>query len=368
MAIRWLLAALITLGAAEIAAELAFHRFVESRLAVHWRVDPDAVAAHLTTADLDRYRTQYYDSELGWVFGQNTTAIPYTHFDRDGARADPLSFPAGAFAAYGDSFTFGEDVADDATWPHELALLRHQAVTNYGVAGYGPDQAVLRLRRNLQRGDRPQIVVLGVLSENIARVVNRWRAMYAVGGEPLNFKPRLRVSGGSTAWLPNPLANLDSVTAVAAAVHESATGDYWASYNARRPVPHFPYLLTAAATASYLAFDAVRWQDLWNMPEPVATMDAVIGEFVGLSRTYGFTPVLVMIPMPEDLRARDARVPTSYASALARIGTRYGSALAVADVAAAAFDSARFNLKPYAGHASPEGNRVIAAAIAAALP
>jgi hypothetical protein len=59
--------------------------------------------------------------------------------------------PAGRIrvACSGDSFAFGDGVADEDTWCHHLSLLdpRIEAV-NLGQSGYGVDQAFLRFRRD----------------------------------------------------------------------------------------------------------------------------------------------------------------------------------------------------------------------------
>ena len=46
--------------------------------------------------------------------------------------------------AAGDSFTFGDEVNDDESWPAALEQLTGRRVINAGVPGFGLDQAVLR--------------------------------------------------------------------------------------------------------------------------------------------------------------------------------------------------------------------------------
>lgn len=67
--------------------------------------------------------------------------------DRDGMRASGnLPPPQGerVIATVGDSFTFGDEVDDDAAWPAQLEVLLQQPVKNGGVFGYSLTQAVLR--------------------------------------------------------------------------------------------------------------------------------------------------------------------------------------------------------------------------------
>jgi hypothetical protein len=74
---------------------------------------------------------------------------------------------------YGDSFVFGDEVDDEHAWANLLAHKLGVRIANYGVGGYGTDQAFLRFRANT--GDTSSVVVLGHLSENILRVLTRDR-------------------------------------------------------------------------------------------------------------------------------------------------------------------------------------------------
>ena len=44
----------------------------------------------------------------------------------------------------GDSFTQGNEVSDQDTYPAELERILGVPTANLGVSGYGPDQALLR--------------------------------------------------------------------------------------------------------------------------------------------------------------------------------------------------------------------------------
>jgi len=348
---------------AEAGAFLGFNLFATERLAIHWRVETNAALSELTPVAIQRFQEQFYDPVLGWVFHEKTTVLPYAQFDANGARVDVLAGAPGVVAAYGDSFTFGEDVENDETWPHFLAEALGVQVANFGVAGYGPDQALLRLRGHLEEGRVPEVVILGVMSENIARVVNVWRKVYT-GGEALNFKPVLVVDQGVPRWVPNPLGQPVTVESVRQAIKNSSPNDFWADQNQRRPaVPHFPYLVTAFDTLTYLSFRVVRWQDLWQQDQPLEVLRAIVAEFVLLSQTYSFDPVILMIPMAEDLRFHEANQPATYAHVLEEFRREYEGQLVVVDTLDEDFEASRYQLRPYQGHTSAYGNQVISAAI-----
>lgn len=82
--------------------------------------------------------------------------------DADGMRKNGQAPPpAGArvIAAVGDSFTFGDEVDDDASWPAALERELCQPVKNGGVFGYSLAQAVLRAEAMLERFPVDAVVV-----------------------------------------------------------------------------------------------------------------------------------------------------------------------------------------------------------------
>lgn len=110
-------------------------------------------------------------------------------------------------SAFGDSFTYGSDVALGDTWAKQLAVIDPSIeVLNYGMGAYGLDQAYLRY---LQIGTEyhPHIVFIGYMSENIARNVNIFRAFYTRLYRNVIFtKPRFKVRNGELVLLKNPLS------------------------------------------------------------------------------------------------------------------------------------------------------------------
>jgi len=87
----------------------------------------------------------------------------------------------------GDSFTFGEDVSDDETFPCHLGTLMPAAeVINLGVGGYGHDQMALYLEREGVKY-RPDVVVLGFMAEDVERNLLGFRDYW---------KPRFSLQGG----------------------------------------------------------------------------------------------------------------------------------------------------------------------------
>lgn len=119
-----------------------------------------------------------HDSLLGHVpnpghsgsgFGNSFHTI-----DADGLRFGgevPVSSDR-AILAVGNSFTYGDEVRDDETWPAQLQRLTGRRVLNGGVTGYGLDQTVLRTEQLAARYN-PSIIVLAFIADDVRRTEMR---------------------------------------------------------------------------------------------------------------------------------------------------------------------------------------------------
>ena len=108
---------------------------------------------------------------LGWPSvepdaddGRDATGSRFTP-----AFPDPTRSPA-CVSLYGDSFTWSNDVEAGDAWGNVLSTLLDCRVSNFGVGGYGTDQAYLRFRENTE--DPSPVVVIAHQPENILRNVS----------------------------------------------------------------------------------------------------------------------------------------------------------------------------------------------------
>ena len=132
------------------------------------------------------------DPLLGWP---PLDAYGTEYYDLAGARPSP-TFPPNASACvslYGDSYTYSTAVDGPAdAWGNLLSERLRCRVANYGVAAYGTDQAFLRYREN--PNDDSDIVIMGVTTVDILRIVNQDRRLIWGPDSGLAFKPRFVVS------------------------------------------------------------------------------------------------------------------------------------------------------------------------------
>jgi hypothetical protein len=132
-----------------------------------------------------------YDAELGWVPKQQQVTVwgKTVSILNDGIRSngggedsdrtdDPI-------LAVGDSYTFGDQVADSETWPAQLDQLSGKRVVNGGVDGYGVDQIFLRAERLLNRY-RFSTVIFSFIPDDIRR--SQMSLMFATAKPYFDFK------------------------------------------------------------------------------------------------------------------------------------------------------------------------------------
>jgi hypothetical protein len=115
-----------------------------------------------------------YDSLLGWVPRPGVhqrAADEHWTVNEAGLRSNGsslASFDGRPIVVVGDSFTFGDEVRDDETWPARLEALLDVPVLNGGVFAYGVDQAYLRATRLIETHD-PAVVLLAFVSDDVSR-------------------------------------------------------------------------------------------------------------------------------------------------------------------------------------------------------
>lgn len=120
-----------------------------------------------------------YDPELGWipregttisknVWGRKVTILKNGIRSNGNEKLSNTFTDAAPVLVVGDSFTFGDQVSDNETWPAILERLLKKRVINAGVFGYGLDQSILRAGK-LTDIYRPDTLILGLIPDDINR-------------------------------------------------------------------------------------------------------------------------------------------------------------------------------------------------------
>jgi hypothetical protein len=124
-----------------------------------------------------------YDSRLGYVpqegfsgpvkvWGGTWLSIDEDGFRRNGRRPPPSGR---CVLTVGDSYTFGDEVSDEETWPAHLERRLGRRVLNAGVFGYGFDQIALRAQDILKVRPCVDTLVVGLIADDVGRCEYSYR-------------------------------------------------------------------------------------------------------------------------------------------------------------------------------------------------
>jgi len=358
----------VTLNVLEARRRIAYTPVVDTALSPkHRRALEDLLAG----------KTSYviHSPALGWTIKPSGSA-PLYRANGQGIRASreyDLRPPAQRvrIAAFGDSFTHGDDVANADTWEEALGRLSGRLeVLNFGVGGFGLDQAYLRYRQDGARFE-PRIVLIGFMSEDILRGVSVFRPYYIGGtGLPLS-KPRYALEGGRLTLIANPLRDLshyrELLDAPAQVLPRLGAHDYY--YQTRyRPGPLD--LLASVRLFKLTRFDIldpfhgiitrngyyIRESEAFGVT--TATFDAFVSDVV----RQGSVPIIVLLPHPGDIARQRKTGTRRYAPLVEHLRAKGYRYVDVLDwLAAHARNTAVRDLAPT--HYSPLGNILVAEAV-----
>lgn len=141
-----------------------------------------------TEEEFEQY-LQQRDPLLGWP----TKNFLANRTDHDGARLSPaneaLAEQPVCVSIYGNSFAYSLEVDDAKAWPNVLAKELNCQVKNYGVSGYGVDQALIRFENN--HDDDAVLTILAFYIDDITRNMMQW--FYLTWGDIFTFKPAFSI-------------------------------------------------------------------------------------------------------------------------------------------------------------------------------
>jgi hypothetical protein len=305
---------------------------------------------------------------LGWEYG---TAHGLRGAREYGAKTRGLT----RIAAFGDSYVYCNEVTDAESWPAQIEAGWKGEVLNYGVGGYGADQAYLRFRDTAAQFD-PDVVILGFTPMMATRAVSRYRRFQDPTDGPW-FKPRFVLDGDALRLIPAPIATREDANRLVAnpsSVAEFGRDDFW--YNSA-VFEHGLY--TRSATYRILA---CLWPAIWrryfhhdriyrggtlnSQSEAFKVLALIFRDFAAGVKALGAEPRALMLPPRSDVNAHARGARVAYDTFRARIADL---GMAVIDPVDALTSSPHPVEQLFAegGHYSVTGNAVIAKVVADAL-
>jgi hypothetical protein len=317
-------------------------------------------------------QTQYviHSPELGWTIkpnghGRHESANSQgIRADRDYSRLPPPGKIR--LAAFGDSFTHSSNVANAQTWEEVLGGQDPRLeVLNFGVGGYGLDQALLRYLKD-GRPFRADIVFIGYMSDDLGRHINTFRPFaQRLTSLPL-AKPRFILDGDKLVLVPNPLPDVEQYRQLLenpqAMLQRLGEHDsyYQHAYRAG-PLDFLPSVRFGKELVQSFRYpdDALQQGGEYNVnSEAYRVTEKIFDEFVKAALAAGSLPVIIIFPKRSDLRDYRRDGGREYAPLLRhfdRKGYMYIDALH-------AFDGEHEELELeeiFSGHYTPLGNKLV---------
>jgi hypothetical protein len=228
----------------------------------------------------------------------------------DGSRFSPngAGFSESCISLYGDSFTFGDEVTHAEAWGNVLTELIGCRVNNFGVSGYGSDQALLRFL-SLESDEAP-VTILVHAAENIVRNVNQNRPF--IYGSGVLIKPRFSLeSNGSIQFIPRVVLAENDYDIFVAAPDLYFSAEYFLPDrgNLSKHRIDFPYSMSVISYFNYkrlymgilaLWSAALPWYAEFYMPGHTSgaleLTAAILTAFDREARTRGKRPLVYILP------------------------------------------------------------------------
>jgi hypothetical protein len=313
-----------------------------------------------------------FDPLLGWTSRPDaTSADGRVHINAAGARGrreSPARKPAGVLrvVAFGDSYTFGAEVADEETWCHLLERSRAGLeVINFGVVGYGTDQACLRYMHHAKEFEI-DVVLCGFMPKDALRNVNVYRPAYSHGARA-RTKPRFLIrEDGALELLASPARSrehLEELMRTGALLEILLEHDYWVR---RAPAAYLDSPLFASSFARMLYARYENRRDVDGLlqdadSEPFGVTLAIVEKMARVAAARSQRFFFVVLPHATAVEA-DPRPWQPLAEAVRKKG------IPVIDCTDALMEMARDGALMMPGeHYTPAGNAAVARVLAARI-
>lgn len=322
---------------------------------------------------------KWYHAERGW-----NRDFP-TKF---GERPRKIEYNKSLIAAFGDSFTYCAQVKDEETWEEYLSALLQSNVYNFGTSAYGTDQAYLKYL-SVSPKVRTPVVLLGIYTENINRLLNVYRPFYFKQTGMKATKPRYILKQDKLVLLPNPVKSRDEIKNLQNIdfLRQIGRNDFWFKLdnldksdfwsNTDYPELKFPYVK--------ILFNKRIWKeminkrgdnraddlmprphtDLWNNAEAQILMFKIIESFAADAKKYNSVPMIVILPSIREVKEKIVNGKSSEGEQkiLEYCRAHHIIVFDCIELFAKQAGSVTEMESYFKGHVSPKGNKIIAAAL-----
>ena len=272
--------------------------------------------SNLSRCAFPEYTPEYYDRymyttrfapEMGWDH-------PSTEGTTRGGDRDVPGTKYFA-SAYGDSFTFGNEVSFEESWPYLFEELAGERIVNLGVPAGAQDMEYWKCRAMYDTYPT-RVVLFAVGPIDVSRLGSMARKFLNPEDDLPLIKGRYaRNEDGEFVLIPNPIQKPEDLQRISEPEFLSsrvAAHDYWANYYDRRygfDVVYgrsFPYLFEVYQLArGQLLYGDAREDYRYHFSSPESELYGILIHclqlFVELATEKGFIPVFIVDVMREDV-------------------------------------------------------------------
>jgi hypothetical protein len=298
------------------------------------------------------------DPTLGW--GPPAHAV-----DAFGARKDSSAYSNShsCLDVYGDSFTWGGEVRAEDAWAARLSDLLKCRVRNFGVDGYGSDQAYMRF---LNAREHSPVVFLDHWSDNVLRNVNQFRN-FLIPEPQYAFKPRFVLHDAELSLLPVPSVPAGELQAFFDRPQLVLHHEFFLPNSSWGPsIASFPYSWSLLRSyGNWMIRAKLRGQpiyaDFYSPEHPshaLVLTSAILTDFYFKASAQGIRAVVVLFPACRDFAEKKRLGKFPYEPLSRELAAAHVRFLDMGELIAAKYhDDFRRLYTTCAGHFNAQGNQ-----------
>lgn len=274
-----------------------------------------------------------YDNELGWCNQKNNIKIEISQgkkiqysYNHLGSRSiGEFDKNKSKISTFGDSYCLAREVDNLETWQYFLSKRLNSNVSNFGVGNYGLDQALLRLKREF-KNIKVNTVIMAVTPYTITRITSVWKH-FSEFNNVLATKPRYINLNNELKLVPNFIQKKENLLNIINYKKELYKNDEHIKFF-KKHIYTFPFIFSFLSRprpliktflskiinifnrlkfkkiAKFLALEFFKDEILYRKKlykKHKNLLQLIIKDFIDFSEKNNFTPILLILPVIEDL-------------------------------------------------------------------
>lgn len=292
----------------------------------------------------------YYDSAFENV---KLPKYPYGwESDEPLPRPNDANLTETCAVAFGDSFTYSDEVLTNQAWPNQASKILGCQIDNYGVGGFGTDQAYMMYRSKYPSA---KVVLVGIYPEMLRRNLAASWLFYA-GVKERTLKPYFDVKHGVLREHELPTS-----TDVQVIKHYHDDDYFYGQYKIK-----FPYSVTMTKSLFATAYNRyLNRYGIFSTPRAIDVQNAIMKVFRSEILNNGSKIAVVFYPTIRELEI-DGFHYTEYMKAYKDLYPN-DCVIDVGPALSLAIKEQGIKVNAGSGHYSWQGNLVVATEVAKQL-